>query len=57
MLFCKKNCLIIQKKRNLQFLKVKNGADYIMSFYLVLCGTNYNLKKWRKLPNKFSNVA
>jgi len=25
------------------------GADYLMPFYLFLCGANCNLKKWRKL--------
>jgi hypothetical protein len=35
------------------FEGIKYGADYIMSFYLVLCGANYKLKKWRKLHKYF----
>jgi len=37
------------------FEGTKYGADYIMSFYLVLCGANYqiNFQMWRKLNKYF----
>jgi len=51
----KKNCLDILKWHNFVPIKMARLQDYIMPFYLVLCGANFSLKKWRKLP-KYINL-
>jgi len=51
--FSNRNCTLFNTKSgtNYNLNKVNNGTNYIMPFYLVLCGANYNLNSLLFMQN------